>query len=89
MIAGKLRGKTPVQIPVRCAATQIQVRHARYTTWTKTVRPSPKGVKVTARLERPTFTVKVSSVPSGAASLACRGRRGRVPAGSERAVLRA
>jgi hypothetical protein len=66
MVAGKQRGKTPIELTLTCKATQISVRKTRYSTWTKTVRPTAKGIKVSARLARPTFTVKVSSVPSGA-----------------------
>jgi hypothetical protein len=67
VIAGKVRGKTPVEVgSLKCAPTQVQLRRPRYENLTKTIRPTAKGAKVNLKLQRPQFTIKVSSAPSGA-----------------------
>jgi hypothetical protein len=66
-IGGKPRGKTPVTLSLPCSSQQLSIKMNRYETYNKRLRMSSrKPTKVSARLKRPMFTVKVSSVPSGA-----------------------
>ena len=66
-IGGKPRGKTPVTLSLPCSSQQLSIKLNRYETYNKRMRMSSRRpTKVSARLKRPMFTVKVSSVPSGA-----------------------
>jgi hypothetical protein len=78
-IAGKPRGKTPVTLSLPCSPQQLTVRMNRYQSYNKRIKPTARGIKVSARLKRPTFTVKISSVPSGATISIGGKRAGRTP----------
>jgi hypothetical protein len=80
VVAGKSRGRTPLDLAMTCASTQIAVRKTHYNTYTKTVKPTTKKtVKLNAKLARVTFTVKVSSIPSGATVLVNGRKSGKTP----------
>jgi hypothetical protein len=68
VIARKKRGRTPMTLNLPCKKTQVAFARSHYAPDTKSVSPK-KGTttKVAVKLERPQFTIKVTSTPSGAA----------------------
>jgi hypothetical protein len=66
VLGGKVAGATPKTIALPCAATTATFKRARYQPKDVAFTPTTDGVTVTAKLERPSFTVKISSTPAGA-----------------------
>jgi hypothetical protein len=60
-------GTTPVKLPLPCAAeVKLVIRKARYTAVQRSIVPTTEGTKLRVALVKPTFSVKVSSQPTGA-----------------------
>jgi hypothetical protein len=60
-------GTTPQKITLPCGApVELAIRKGRFLTATRTVTPTPEGVKLKVALAKPTFQLKVSSTPPGA-----------------------
>lgn len=66
VIGGKLAGVTPVTLEQPCQPSAVSFKRDRYQTITKRFEPRSGGLEVAVKLERPTFTVTVTSVPTGA-----------------------
>jgi len=81
VIGGKKRGKTPVTLTLPCTRATAVFERPRYTNQSKGFTPREgKTVKVSARLERPTFTIKVISSPGGASVVVDGHAAGKTPA---------
>jgi hypothetical protein len=60
-------GTTPLKLPLPCdVEARLVFRKARFANTAKSVKPTAKGVKVRVSLSKPTVTVKVTSMPTGA-----------------------
>ncbi len=66
VIGGKIAGITPVTLELPCSATAVSFKRDRYQTITRRIEPTPGDHSISVALERPTFSVTVTSVPSGA-----------------------
>lgn len=68
VVAGTPLGPTPLTVDVACAASAAAFKRDRYQTRTLalSLQPGPAPTEVHARLERPTFTVTLTSRPAGA-----------------------
>jgi hypothetical protein len=66
VIAGKLVGSTPFHLELPCHAATATFRRTRYLSKDVAFTPTSDGANVSARLERPSFTVKIYSTPTGA-----------------------
>jgi len=66
VIAGKVAGSTPLQLELPCHATTATFRRTRYQSKDVSFTPTSDGASVSAKLERPSFTVKIYSTPPGA-----------------------
>ena len=64
---GRPLGATPVTIDVSCDARRVTFHRDRYQDHAEPLELRPGEQAITARLERPTFTVTVASRPAGAA----------------------
>ena len=79
-LGGKKRGTTPVTLDVACSRDTASFARSRYVTESKAFTPSAKKtVKVAVRLDRPTFTLRISSSPSGATAIVGGKTVGRTP----------
>jgi len=64
---GDALGKSPGPFELPCGAeVKLSIKKARYYATTKVVTPTADGAKVSVKLARAMFTVKVSSTPPGA-----------------------
>jgi hypothetical protein len=60
-------GTTPMKVELPCGLpVDVVIRKARLVSATRTITPTPDGVPVKITLAKPTFQVKVSSIPAGA-----------------------
>jgi hypothetical protein len=66
VLGGKVAGATPKTIAVPCAAATATFKRPRYQPKDVAFTPTADGVAVSAKLDRPSFTVKVTSTPAGA-----------------------
>ncbi|MBL8622659.1 MAG: PEGA domain-containing protein, partial [Myxococcales bacterium] len=66
-VDGKPLGVTPLTVEVPCAAARVAFHRDRYQDHAQALALRPGAQTITARLERPTFTVTVTSRPPGAA----------------------
>jgi len=67
LIGGKKKGVTPTTLHLPCKASSATFERARYEPAKKSFTPKKKGTtKVAARLGRPSYSVKITSTPSGA-----------------------
>ncbi|MBK9032573.1 MAG: PEGA domain-containing protein [Myxococcales bacterium] len=66
LIAGAELGTTPITVEVPCATRAATFRRDRYQTRTQPLTLAPGAQTVSARLERPTFSVTIASAPKGA-----------------------
>ena len=63
----QLIGTTPTKLTLPCGvAAKLVLRKSRFTSSSRTVRPTEKGVKIRVALGRPMLSVKVTSSPAGA-----------------------
>jgi hypothetical protein len=62
----KVLGTTPARIPLPCSPVELVFRKGRLAQVTRTVRPTPGGVKLKVTLVRQSVLVRVSSTPEGA-----------------------
>jgi len=61
-------GTTPQRVALPCGAPiELLIRKPRLVAVTRVVTPTPEGVAVKVALAKPTFLVKISSTPEGAA----------------------
>ena len=74
MVDGAVVATTPATVELPCATTAVRFRRDRYVTADVAVALRPGPQAVTARLERPTFRVRVTSRPSGAQVATADGR---------------
>ena len=78
-VGGKLRAVTPATIGVPCEPTVVTLRRNRYEDYSKKIRPTERGVKLDANMDRPNAILKIVSTPS-AADVTINGRlRGKTP----------
>ncbi len=64
---GDALGKSPGPFELPCGTeVKLSIKKARYYAVTKAVTPTAEGAKVSVKLARATFTIKVSSTPPGA-----------------------
>ncbi len=67
VIARAVVGRTPVSLELPCTKVSVTLRQPRYASVTRAVTPTAAGVTVTAKHTRPPASIKVTSVPPGAA----------------------
>ena len=65
-IDGVRKGKVPALLEVPCQATEVALRHPRYSADSRRVTPTAGLTEVALRLTRPLVTVKILSTPPGA-----------------------
>jgi hypothetical protein len=66
VIGGRVIGSTPLDYAMACRPGVAVIRRDRYEPMQRKFTPRADGAKVVARLERPLYTVKLTSNPSGA-----------------------
>jgi hypothetical protein len=74
VVGGATVATTPATVDLPCATTAVRFTRDRYLTAEVAVTLRPGSQAVTARLERPTFRVRVTSRPSGAQVATADGR---------------
>jgi hypothetical protein len=74
VVDGATVATTPATVDLPCATTAVRFTRDRYLTAEVAVTLRPGSQAVTARLERPTFRVRVTSRPSGAQVATADGR---------------
>ena len=80
-IGGKKKGSTPVTLNLPCKKSTAVFERLRYGDTKKAFTPKKgKTTKVAVRLDRPMFSVKVTSTPSGAAVTVNGRNAGKTPA---------
>jgi len=66
VLDGKALGVTPLELALPCHAATATFKRTRYQNKDVAFTPTSDGAKVSAHLERPSFTVKITSTPPGA-----------------------
>jgi hypothetical protein len=79
VIGGRVAGTTPLDYAMPCKPAVATFKRDRYEPLQRKFTPKPDGAKVAARLERPSFSVKLVSSPAGATVTMGGKRLGRTP----------
>jgi hypothetical protein len=66
VVGGRVVGATPLDYAMACRPAVATIRRDRYEPAQRKFTPRADGTKVVARLERPLYTVKLTSSPPGA-----------------------
>jgi hypothetical protein len=79
VVGGRVVGSTPLDYAMACRPAVATIRRDRYESAQRKFTPRADGTKVVARLERPLYTVKLTSSPPGAIVTVAGRRIGKTP----------